>query len=135
MSDSGHSLPELLVRHEAFLLRYVKHNAGLSLLRYETPEDVVQYTLDSTATTLGYLNEHRTLLESYEQSLGRDLGFIVLAMGLKPSPSGETFRFFGLASRLQSLDYGELPNKLSQPLRHQVPLCVGDKVSQRNLDG
>ena len=47
-----------------------------------TPEDVLQHTLDSTATTLGFLNEHKTLLEDYEQSLGRDLGFILYEGGL-----------------------------------------------------
>ena len=39
--------------------------------------------------------------------------FIVLAMGLKPSPSGDTFRFFGLCVPLQFFGYGELPNELA----------------------
>ena len=46
-----------------------------------TVEDVLQLTRDSTATTLGFLNEHKTLLEQYEQSLGRDLGFILYEGG------------------------------------------------------
>ena len=36
----------------------------------------------------------------------------VLAMGLNPSPSGETFRFFDL---LEFGD-GEVPNEFAQPL-------------------
>jgi hypothetical protein len=38
--------------------------------------------------------------------------FNVLAMGLNPSPSGETFRFFVL---LEFGD-GEVPNEFAQPL-------------------
>jgi hypothetical protein len=38
--------------------------------------------------------------------------FNVLAMGLNPSPSGETFRFFDL---LEFGD-GEVPNEFAQPL-------------------
>ena len=41
-------------------------------------------------------------------------GFIVLAMGLKPSPSGETFRFFCYQARLWR--YGPLPDEFAQPL-------------------
>jgi hypothetical protein len=47
-------------------------------------------------------------------SLGQAADLIVLAMGLKPSPSGESFRFFGYQVRLWR--YGKLSHQLPQSL-------------------
>lgn len=38
---------------------------------------------------------------------------IVLAMGLKPSPSGETFRFFCSPGPVRIVGHGELQDKLA----------------------
>lgn len=60
-----------------------------------TPAEILQSTLESAATTLGFLNEHRLLLESYEQSLGRDLEFVLYESGphldVDDTPAPEEF--------------------------------------------
>ena len=60
-----------------------------------------------------------------------DGSLIVTRMGLKPSPSGESFRFCIRVARM--VRYGKLPKRSAFPIRSEIPFCVGYKVPQTGV--
>lgn len=57
-----------------------------------TPDEIIEVSMDSIATTLGQVAEHREMLEEYEASLGRDLELLVYEGGPHFDGRGATYQ-------------------------------------------
>ncbi len=73
-----------------------------------TADQVLDDTIGSMATTLGYIDTHRAMLEQYEQDLGRDLGFLLYEGGthldVDRTPVPETFAAAFADERLYDIE-------------------------------
>jgi len=73
-----------------------------------TVDEVLDATIGSTATTLGFVEVHQSMLERYEQNLGRDLGLLLYEGGthldVDRTPVPETFAAAFADERLYDIE-------------------------------